>query len=138
MATCKYSNMTSTVLFLATKFRVQCILPAIQTTVIFSIFNLHFLSWYYSEMLKLGRVTKVKVFFLVLVFIFNIDLFKFSATILEKGLFCQCVKLTQNRWSPFKLVRVFWLFLSAFSLTISTLSAYIFINSKKQICHWQF
>ena len=37
-------------------------------------------------MLKLGRVTKVKVPFLVLVFVFNFDLFKFSAAILEKGL----------------------------------------------------
>ena len=39
------------------------------------------------EMLKLGRVTKVKVLFLVLVFVFHFDLFKFSAAILEKGLF---------------------------------------------------
>ena len=38
------------------------------------------------EMLKLGRVTKVKVHFLLLVFVFNFDLFKFSAAILEKGL----------------------------------------------------
>ena len=38
-------------------------------------------------MLKLCRVTKVKVLFLVLVFVFNFDLFKFSAAILEKGLF---------------------------------------------------
>ena len=38
-------------------------------------------------MLKLGRVTKVKVLFLLLVFVFNFDLFKFSAAILEKGLF---------------------------------------------------
>ena len=37
-------------------------------------------------MLKLGRVTKVKVFFLVLVYVFDIDLFEFSAAILEKGL----------------------------------------------------
>ena len=37
-------------------------------------------------MLKLCRVTKVKVFFLVLVYIFNFDLFEFSAAILEKGL----------------------------------------------------
>ena len=37
-------------------------------------------------MLKLGRATKVKVHFLVLVFVFNFDLFKFSAAILEKGL----------------------------------------------------
>ena len=38
------------------------------------------------EMLKLCRVTKVKVFFLVLVYVFNFDLFEFSATILGKGL----------------------------------------------------
>ena len=37
-------------------------------------------------MLKLGWVTKVKVLFLVLVFAFHFDLFKFSAAILEKGL----------------------------------------------------
>ena len=37
-------------------------------------------------MLKLCRVTKVKVFFLVLVYVFNFDLFEFSAAILEKGL----------------------------------------------------
>ena len=38
------------------------------------------------EMLKLCRFTKVKVFFLVLVYVFNFDLFEFSAAILEKGL----------------------------------------------------
>ena len=37
-------------------------------------------------MLKLGRLTKVKVLFLILVFVFHLDLFKFSAAILEKGL----------------------------------------------------
>ena len=37
-------------------------------------------------MLKLGRVNKVKVLFLVLAFVFNFDLYKFSAAILEKGL----------------------------------------------------
>ena len=37
-------------------------------------------------MLKLGRFTKVRVLFQVLVFVFNFDLFKFSAAILEKGL----------------------------------------------------
>ena len=37
-------------------------------------------------MLKLGWVTKVKVFLLVLVYVFNIDLFEFSAAILEMGL----------------------------------------------------
>ena len=39
------------------------------------------------EVLKLCKVTKVKVFFLVLVYVFNFDLFEFSAAILEKGLF---------------------------------------------------
>ena len=38
-------------------------------------------------MLKLCRVTKVKVFLLVLVYVFNLDLFEFLAAILEKGLF---------------------------------------------------
>ena len=50
-------------------------------------------------MLKLGRFTKVKVLFLVLVFVFNFDLFKFSAAILEKGLLnalsiCENMKYT--------------------------------------------
>ena len=43
------------------------------------------------EMLKLGRATKVKVFFLALVCVFNIDLFEFPAAILEKGLFTKCL-----------------------------------------------
>ena len=38
-------------------------------------------------MLKLCRVTKVKVLFPVLVYVFNFNLFEFSAAILEKGLF---------------------------------------------------
>ena len=38
-------------------------------------------------MLKLCKVTKAKVSFLVLVYVFNFDLFEFSAAILEKGLF---------------------------------------------------
>ena len=37
-------------------------------------------------MLKLCRVTEVKVIFLVLVYVFNFNLFEFSAAILEKGL----------------------------------------------------
>ena len=37
-------------------------------------------------MLKLGSVTKVKMLFLVRVFVFNFDLLKVSAAILEKGL----------------------------------------------------
>ena len=37
--------------------------------------------------LKLCRVTKVKTFFLMLVYVSNFELIEFSATILEKGLF---------------------------------------------------
>ena len=37
-------------------------------------------------MLKLCRITKLKVFFPVLVYVFQLDLFEFSAAILEKGL----------------------------------------------------
>ena len=37
-------------------------------------------------MLKPCRVTKVKVFFLAVLYIFNLDLVEFSATILKKGL----------------------------------------------------
>ena len=47
-------------------------------------------------MLKLGRVTKFKMLFLVLVFVFNFDLFKFSAAILEKGLFVGFEKFTSS------------------------------------------
>ena len=52
----------------------------------------HILSYIFSAyitpaMLKLSRVTKVKVFFLVLVYVFDFDLFEFSVAILEKGLF---------------------------------------------------
>ena len=57
----------------------------------FSIFNLHFLSS--PEMLKLCRVAKAMVFFLVLKYFFNSDLFEFAAAILEKGLLLkQCVQ----------------------------------------------
>ena len=46
-------------------------------------------------MLKLRRVTKVKVLFLVLVFVFNFtaysNVFEFSAAILEKGLFTKTI-----------------------------------------------
>ena len=48
-------------------------------------------------MLKLGRVTKVKVLFLVLVFVFNFDLFKFLAAILEKGLLLAILNLFMRK-----------------------------------------
>ena len=38
------------------------------------------------DVLRLCRVTKAKVLFLVLVYVFNLNLFEFSAAILEKGL----------------------------------------------------
>ena len=38
------------------------------------------------EILKLCRVSKVKVFILALVYVFNFALFEFSAAILAKGL----------------------------------------------------
>ena len=50
-------------------------------------------------MLKLGRVTKVKVFFLVLVYVFNIDLLEFSAAILDwerAGLLQRSVKFSSH------------------------------------------
>ena len=49
------------------------------------------------EMLKLCRVTKVKVFLLVLVYVFNFDLFEFSAAILDKGLF-RYIKIQLKAW----------------------------------------
>ena len=45
-------------------------------------------------MLKLCRVTKVKVLFLVLVYVFNFNLFEFPAAILEKGLFKVTLKIS--------------------------------------------
>ena len=50
----------------------------------FSIFILHFLRADITpEILKLCKVTKAKVIFLVLVYVFDIDLFEFSAAILD-------------------------------------------------------
>ena len=46
-----------------------------------------------TDMLKLCRVTKVKVLFLDLVYVFNFNLFEFSAAILEKGLLTLWCKL---------------------------------------------
>ena len=54
---------------------------------------------------KLSRVTKVKVFFLVLVYGFNFDLLEFSAAILEKSL------LRTVKWLSF----LFFFFLQCFA-----------------------
>ena len=67
------------------KFTDVGIPPVIQTSVNFTIFNI-FSGDVSPEILKLGRFTKGKVLFLVLVFVFNSDFFEFSAAILEKGL----------------------------------------------------
>ena len=56
-------------------------------------------------MLKLGRVTKVKVLFLVLVFVFNFDLIKFSAAILEKGLLTKLKTVSKLLW-PLQVVNL--------------------------------
>ena len=49
-------------------------------------------------MLKLCWVTKVKVLFLVLVYVFNFNLFEFSAAILEKGLSQMAMIENANHW----------------------------------------
>ena len=49
-------------------------------------FQLTFSQLILPEMLKLCRVTKVKIFFLLLVYVLNFDLLEFLAAILEKGL----------------------------------------------------
>ena len=57
-----------------------------------------------DQMLKLSRVTKVKVFFLVLVWVFSFDLFEFSVAILEKGLLLLLVLSPQCRLQFRKMV----------------------------------
>ena len=75
------------------KFTDVCMTGGIRHTNVckFFIFQLTFsqLILQSPDMLKLCRVTKVKVLFLqflVLVYVFNLSLFEFSAAILEKGL----------------------------------------------------
>ena len=48
-------------------------------------------------MLKVCRVTKVNVFFLVVVYVFNFELFEFSAAILEKGLLPQSARQSVHK-----------------------------------------
>ena len=62
----------------------------IQTSVNFSISTYIFSDHITPEMPKLCRVTKVKAFFPMLAYIFNLgifNVFEFSTAILEKGLF---------------------------------------------------
>ena len=68
---------------------VNAIAPVIQTSVNFSVFNLQFLRadiTLVHVMLELCRITKVKVLFLFLDYVFNFNLIEFSAATLEKGL----------------------------------------------------
>ena len=65
---------------------VYFIPPVIQTSVNFSFSTYIFSADITPDKLKLCRVTKVKVLFLVLVYVSNFNLFEFSAAILEKGL----------------------------------------------------
>ena len=51
------------------------------------------------EMLKLCWVTKVKVFFLVLVYVFKFNLSEFSAAILEKGLLTHQISFLGSKTS---------------------------------------
>ena len=51
-------------------------------------------------MLKPCRVTKLKVFFLVLVYVFNFDLFEFSTAILEKLLLFKLLRFLWSKVSP--------------------------------------
>ena len=60
-------------------------------------------------MLKLRRVTKVKVFFLMLVYVFYFDLFEFSAAILEKGLSSHC-KERRGLWDEKQFRVAFYLY----------------------------
>ena len=69
---------------------VYVIPPVIETSV-----NFYFSTYIFSaditpDKLKLCRVTKVKVLFLVLVYVFNFNLFEISAAILEKGPLTVC------------------------------------------------
>ena len=64
-------------------------------------------------MLKLGRVTKLKMLFLVLVFVFKFDLFNFVAAILEKGLLSSWVQMHNiqfySQWNSAVLLKTEWL-----------------------------
>ena len=60
-------------------------------------------------LLKLCRVTKVKVFFLVLVYVFHFDFFEFSAVILEKGLSSHC-KERRGLWDEKQFRAAFYLY----------------------------
>ena len=53
-------------------------------------------------MLKLCMVAKVKVLFLLLVYVFNFNLFEFSAAILEKGLYHMALKAFSNKCRKIK------------------------------------
>ena len=70
------------------------------------------------NVLKLCRFTNVKVLFLVLLYVFNFDLFEFSAAILEKGL----LSLVEGslKYPKYPLPKLSSLFPKVFSCVISS------------------
>ena len=77
------------------KFTDVCMtgIPLVTQTSLHFQFSTHIISTDITpEMLKLCRVTKVKIFLLVLGYVYKFDLFEFSAAILEKGLLLQVKK----------------------------------------------
>ena len=72
---------------------IRAILPPLVHQNIFQFSTYIFLADITAEMLKLCRVTKAKVFFLVPVYVFNFNLFEFSSAILWKGLLVKLVRI---------------------------------------------
>ena len=85
-------------------------------------------------MLKLFRVTKLKVFFLVPVYVFNFtnfNLFESSAAILEKGLF-------QTKNQPLRTIMehvVIWVHLQRF---IAVRNTRVFVDISEKLLLWFF
>ena len=78
-------------------------------------------------MLKLGRVTKFKVLFLALVFVFNFSLLEFSAAILEKGLLFHSWKILGT------ISTYITVFFACFSENLAILSFKIAIAAEKSL-----
>ena len=88
-------------------------------------------------MLKLCRVTKVKVLFLVLVYVFNVNLFEFSAVFLEKGLLGPCLvdfvsRLSSTERKAPMFGRSEYMIDQCFSFTLTTLQVARNISSLKE------
>ena len=90
------------------------------------------------EIRNLGRITKFKMLFLVLVFVFNFDLFKFSAATLEKGLLMRGHHLAfinkERDNAPLKCTQKYQLRSFAFPLFVIAILA----NKLVKIGRWRF